>query len=478
MAPAYVSASFLAGLLAILPNAATGADFPIPTPSQIKYQHDEIMALIHFNMATFSKDGDLSCSAENWNVKAPYATGKTSDPATFNPIKLNVSNWVESMKDIGAKHSVLTAKHECGFLLWPSKTKLPDGSEYTYGVGKEGSAIKYDVLHEYSKTLEANGIGHGFYYSFPKNFYLNVDKMKVLNRSLLPGQIKVTQDEFEAIAFSHLEELWSNYGALSEIWFDGGYTHDLRKKIAKLVKEKQPDAAAFGGYGVSDHPVCWVGTESGAPPGDVWSTGGDGLGEPDSKIYCPKACDTTLQEGDHWFFIGNPIRSLKELIDVYHKTVGRNGMLELDFGINRDGLVEPSHAARYKEFGDWIRKCYSAPIAETAGSETLIELHLPENSPPIDRVMIREDLTKGQRVRDFQVEYQSDDEAGKWKTFSEGHSIGNKRIDIAAEGGSWKKFRLRILKHVGDKPYISKFAVFQSCSNGANFAGSPDIITT
>ena len=35
----------------------------------------------------------------------------SSNPATFNPTKLNVSNWVESMKALGAKEAVLTAKH-------------------------------------------------------------------------------------------------------------------------------------------------------------------------------------------------------------------------------------------------------------------------------------------------------------------------------------------------------------------------------
>ena len=39
-----------------------------------------------------------------------------------------------------------------------------------------------------------------------------------------------------------------------------------------------------------------------------------------------------------------PIRSLSELISVYHDTVGRNGMMELAFHIDRDGLVPNDHA--------------------------------------------------------------------------------------------------------------------------------------
>ena len=43
-----------------------------------------------------------------------------------------------------------------------------------------------------------------------------------------------------------------------------------------------------------------------------------------------------------------------------------NGMLELDFAIDRDGLVRPTHATRYKELGSWIRKCYGSPTYSVA----------------------------------------------------------------------------------------------------------------
>ena len=38
---------------------------------------------------------------------------------------------------------------------------LPDGSPYTYCVGKEKSAIKYDILAEFSRVMQANNLGHG-----------------------------------------------------------------------------------------------------------------------------------------------------------------------------------------------------------------------------------------------------------------------------------------------------------------------------
>jgi hypothetical protein len=37
------------------------------------------------------------------------------------------------------------------------------------------------------------------------------------------------------------------------------------------------------------------------------------------------------------------------MIDVYHATVGSNAVMELDFAIDRDGLVADANAARYTE---------------------------------------------------------------------------------------------------------------------------------
>ncbi|CAE8678377.1 unnamed protein product [Polarella glacialis] len=238
----------------------------------------------------------------------------------------------------------------------------------------------------------------------------------------------------------------------------------MQGKIAALLRTYQPDAVAFGGYGVSPNPLGWVGTESGSPKGEVWSTGAEGVGDPDSPIFCPKTCDTTLQENDKWFWTGNPIRTLHELIDVYHRTVGRNGVLELDFAINRAGLVDESHAARYKELGGWIRTCYGKPVAESAVNGTYAELILPPGAPAVDRVMLQEDLAQGQRVRNYTAELQVP--GAGWKVFSQGQSIGNKRIDLGSATRAWS-FRLNITNFAGTNgPFITKFAVYQACSAG------------
>jgi len=101
---------------------------------------------------------------------------------------------------------VLTAKHGCGFLLWPTLTTFSDGSNYGYHVGntKDGR----DVVGEFSKEMAAAGLGYGFYYSLPRNYFLNVDAMEVQDDSTwLSNMANVTQEEFENIAMDQLGEV-------------------------------------------------------------------------------------------------------------------------------------------------------------------------------------------------------------------------------------------------------------------------------
>ena len=218
--------AIVAALLLLLLPCASGArvvaSTPLPSPGQLWYQHAEIHALIHFNMATFARDGDPGCQPDNWNNKTAYAAGLTSDPATFAPAKLNTSQWGDVMEALGAKGAILTAKHGCGHLLWKTNTTLPDGSAYGYNVGSEKAFIKEDVLHLFQASMTERGIRHGFYYSLTNNFYLNVGGHQAHKlKQALPGQVDVSQDQFESIALSHVTELWTKFGTLGEIWFDG-----------------------------------------------------------------------------------------------------------------------------------------------------------------------------------------------------------------------------------------------------------------
>lgn len=72
---------------------------------------------------------------------------------------------------VGAKSGILTAKHGCGFFLWPTNITLPSGENYGYHIGNSGLGI--DLVGLYAKEMDAAGLKHSYYYSFKDSFFLN-----------------------------------------------------------------------------------------------------------------------------------------------------------------------------------------------------------------------------------------------------------------------------------------------------------------
>ena len=91
---------------------------------------------------------------------------------------------------------MLVAKHGCGYVTWPSKATLPDGSEYNYSVAHSTwRGGKGDVLGDFKTSCLKKGsesskrsppvvslssdteplaptVGVGYYYSLGSNNYV------------------------------------------------------------------------------------------------------------------------------------------------------------------------------------------------------------------------------------------------------------------------------------------------------------------
>eukprot|EP01043_Picozoa_sp_COSAG02_P023761 COSAG02_NODE_1277_length_13502_cov_14.551593_14_plen_554_part_00 len=399
---------------------------PRPTARQLQWAEMEMAALVHFNMAS---------------------THNCSDPDNFAPDKLDVDQWVESFRAFGAREAVLVAKHACGFCTWPSNATLPDGTRYPYSTAhstwRRGAG---DVVGEFLAAVTKAGLGVGYYYSLHQLGSHIMDKY-----NFSAGQVR-------AIETQQLTELWGQYGNagnLSEVWFDGGIDDSIRPTIRSMLKKFQPSAMAFnscGGTGffpgkgggssncVTPNAIRDTGTEAGAVGNPNWSTQNFSDGR---EIFVPSESDTTLQLTDSWFYdAADGLRSLAELQDVYHQTVGHNSLLMMDFSPTAEGLISPTHAARYAEFGEWQRGCYDvgskgmvglvehARGSEEAGSTQLLTLDKPSL---IDRVVVREDQTNGQVIRRWEVQAQlshdsNSSKANAWTRIANGTSMGNKWI--------------------------------------------------
>eukprot|EP00929_Paragymnodinium_shiwhaense_P002126 TRINITY_DN102321_c0_g1_i1.p1 TRINITY_DN102321_c0_g1~~TRINITY_DN102321_c0_g1_i1.p1 ORF type:complete len:494 (+),score=95.62 TRINITY_DN102321_c0_g1_i1:103-1584(+) len=479
--------ALLAVVGALAGSASASKVIPTPSAAQLRYQSSDFVALIHFNMATFAHNGDPGCDASNWDVLAPYATGKTRDPATFNPKKLNTTQWFDSISALNAGIAVLTAKHGCGFLLWPTNATI-EASErnngtahmepYGYNVGAKGAAIERDVAREFVESAKQAGVGYGFYYSIMKNFYLcrGFTGGNTCGTEALPGQKNVSESVYKQVVIQHLNELWTSYGDLAEVWSDSKTFDEEQSLMNKL----QPSAV-----GSTRNPIGWCGTESGHPSkdvgaADVWSLGDGFHGDKDADFYEPKFCDPQVFKEHIWFWEPNhAVRSLAEMVDVYHDIVGRGMVMELAVAVDRDGLVAADHERVYKQLGSWIKSCYGSPLGVSSGRREIVlqpdGVHAADyvvdlasgNSTVVDRVQIEEDIVLGQRIRQFSVDAASVT-GNKWTQLAMGQAVGRKRIVLLSAPvtlGPGGKMRLRVTSAVAT-PVIRAFGIYKPCAIG------------
>eukprot|EP00397_Hematodinium_sp_SG-2012_P033133 GEMP01035354.1.p1 GENE.GEMP01035354.1~~GEMP01035354.1.p1 ORF type:complete len:321 (+),score=58.09 GEMP01035354.1:783-1745(+) len=306
----------------------------------------------------------------------------------------------------------------------------------------------------------------------PRNFYLNENNFKIADPStLIPHQVNITQADFHTLLLQQLEELWSSYHPIHEMWFDGGISDSLRRPVTDLLHKYLPNALVFNGWGFSDHPSKWVGTESGLPTGPIWSTGTSGQGDPMGSDFVPTTCDTTITENRVWFYKPRmKVRSLKDLINVYHSTVGNNCVLELGFVALPSGEIPADQVERAKELGDWIRTCYDTPVADFTPEYLLtaannFTLHAQFDAPTtIDRFMLQEVLSEGQGILEYRIEV-AENANGPYVKFASGFSVGQKAIVIGKRPVKALFVNLFITRSRG-AVLIRTFSAFAPCRFG------------
>lgn len=425
-----------------------------PNLLQQKWADAEIGVLIHFDMPVYYPE-------YNWRK-----WGSHPDASFFNPTELNTDQWIETASKLGAKYAVLVAKHGSGFSLWPTEAH---GYSIKHSPWKNGNG---DIVKDFVTSCKKFGVRPGIYASTTANGYLHVD-----NPGLVQENAPITQEEYNEIVKKQLTELWSNYGELFEIWFDGGVLSKERggAEVLPLLKKLQPNAIAFQGPYGYHNLIRWVGNEEGVAPYPCWATAdsttsSDGItainglnGDPFAPFWCPGESDFTLRwnksfQGGWFWHVGqdNMIFSVDELMKKYETSVGRNTNMLLGIVIDKRGLVPDADVQRIKEFGDAIRAKYTNPIAETSGTgnEYVLNLSTPTT---IDHLIIQEDISLGERVLKYSIQGGGN---GFWTNICTGSCIGHKRIETFAPI-TLNQIRLIIWESKA-MPQIKSFRVFEA----------------
>ena len=306
---------------------------PLPTPQQLQWHEMEFYLFTHFGPNTFTD--------KEWGL------GNEPEDA-FNPTQLDCKQWCKIAKEAGAKGIIITAKHHDGFCLWPSKFSTHTVRESKWKNGKG------DVLKELSDACKAYGLKFGVYISpWDRN------------------HPKYGTAEYNDVFVGMMKELFSNYGPITELWWDGanGEGPNGKKQVydwhrfEKTVRELSPNTLVFSDIGPD---IRWVGNENGVASATNWNvldTAGfsRGLGAPkndslgigniNGKNWIPAECDVSIRPG--WFYHekeNTQIKSAEQLFELYLKSVGRGANLLLNVPPDNRGLIYEKDAASLLSF--------------------------------------------------------------------------------------------------------------------------------
>jgi len=454
----------------------------VPSQKQLDYQSMEVVGFIHFNMNTFTD--------KEWGY------GDES-PTLFDPKKLDTEQWVKAAKDGGFKELILTAKHHDGFCLWPSAFTEHSIKNSPYKNGKG------DIVKEFVEACAKNGIKAGLYLSPWDRNHAGYGT---------PAYLTYYKNQ--------LRELMTNYGKISEVWFDGanggdgfyGGAKETRKidkktyypweEIREIVYKLQPGASIFSDAGPDIH---WIGNERGIAGETCWSMLDRtkvAVGDADSDYlntgdffgtsWVIGQCDVSIRRG--WFFHTTDDETVKtpsQLVDLYYRSVGRNAVFLLNLPPNRDGLFADKDVASLKKFKEILDKTFKENMvanAKVTGNsqfskdakfspnnitdndansywaaaadkrQASLEMAI-DSTKKFDRILLQEPIKFGQRICSFDIQILK---PGGWQTIASGTSIGYKRLlRITPITGS--KLRINI-RDANNTPALSNFGIFKAAS--------------
>lgn len=462
----------------VTPPEAVG---PVPNTHQLEWQEMEFYGFIHFSINTFT------------DVEWGYGD---KSPELFNPSELDTRQWARIAKEAGMKGLILTNKHHDGFSLWPS--------EYTdYSVKnspwKNGEG---DVVKELAEACREYGLKMGIYLSPWDRNHADYGKPEYL-------------DYFR----NQLTELLTNYGDIFEVWFDGanggdgyyGGANEVRTVDKKnyydwettnaLIRKLQPNAIIWSDNGPD---ARWVGNEHGFSYKTTWSPllrdsiyGGMpdyntkyAMGQENGTHWVPAEADVSIRP--NWYYHqseDNKVKTLKELLDIYYRSVGQNSTLLLNLPVDRRGLVHENDEKQLKKLTAQLKEDFANDLAfkvKTSASQTRGDASVYSAKNAVDgdkntywttdagvanpsiiidfkkptlfnRFLVQEYIPLGQRIKQFLLEAEVD---GKWETIDTQTTIGYKRI-LRLEDIEATKIRLTIEDSKAE-PLISNIEVYHA----------------
>lgn len=430
-----------------------------PSSRQLELAKKPFYCFIHFGMNT--------ATGREWG------TGQeTVDDFTITTV--NASQWVKSIKASGATGIILTCKHHDGFCLW--------NSEYT-DFSVKNTNFCGDIVKMVSDECHKQDMDFGVYLS-PWDMH----------------DSRYGSDEYNDYFCNQLTELLTNYGKIFSVWLDGAkgsnavdFDYDW-ERYYNLIRLLQPDAR----ISICGPDVRWVGNEGGKTRESEYSVVPTVLTKAETTMknsqhtesqasalqkysskdkdlgsrkilkknaflsWYPAEVDVSIRKG--WFYSkdeNKTVKSPKKLFNIYLNSVGNNCSLLLNVPPTDTGVIHKKDVRALKKLGKMIKAIEQKPvfiqeIGELAKNQGYIDFEF-NSEKKLGYIVISEDITKSQRVEDFELYSIKDN--GKYKRLYSGTVIGSKKI-VKLKGRKIQKVRF-VIKQSRSNPVIKSIGFYE-----------------
>ena len=248
----------------------------------------------------------------------------------FDPVKFNADEIVALAKEAGMRSIVITTKHHDGFCMFKTAT-----TDYN---SVDATPSKRDYVKELSDACRRGGINFAIYFSLIDWHFPHAYPISSHNCDFITPQ----HHEFTK---AQVTELLTNYGPVSELWFDMGSNRpEQSKELYELVHKLQPNCMVSGrlGNGWYDFAVM---ADNKYPEGALqapWQSAASMFDETWSYRSWQKRGDKHEKA----------MEKLRSLINV----VSHGGNFLLNIGPRGDGSVVEFESDVLKEIGAWLKQ--------------------------------------------------------------------------------------------------------------------------
>jgi alpha-L-fucosidase len=344
--------SLLLALVAPLRAQAGYAPSPGNRAARQWFQDAKFGVFIHWGVSSVLQDGewvmqDHRIAASEYETLAP----------PFNPVRFDPAAWVSLARAAGARYITLITKHHDGFALWDSNVSDWDVVDRTqYG---------RDIVRQLADECRRQDMKLFVYYS--QLDWHHPDYFPRGRTGEWAGRPDSGQwSRYLEYMNAQLRELFTHYGALGGVWFDGEWDRpdaDWRlDDTYAMLHTLQPQALIGSNHHHAPHP----GEDFQMFEKDLPGAHTTGFNQGQEVSDLPLETAETINDSWGFRLQDKNFKSTATLIRYLVEAAGRDANFLLNVGPTPLGTIPAAEEDRLRDLGRWLAT-YGPSVYGTRG---------------------------------------------------------------------------------------------------------------